>query len=166
MIATSKTYIICRKNARDSSKNGICTCELDNDRWTHRCESLAQAAEKEKLNWNVGSLPIPSMSPQPQCFSTMNLFKQWHGFFLLWTVSTKLCSEVHLWQINQYFFDREKQNLNWLAYSCWKEETKTRGGILKVVLLMAQTGASHIVVKKGLKGPSQLKTNVMLRKES
>lgn len=64
------------------------------------------------------------------------------------------------------FFDQEKQKFNWLAYSCWKEETKTRGGILKVVFLMAQTGTSHIVVKKGLKGPSQLKTNVMLRKES
>lgn len=50
MIATSKTYVICRKCAQDSSKNGICKCELNNDRRTHKCEGLAQAAEKEKLN--------------------------------------------------------------------------------------------------------------------
>lgn len=41
---------MCRKSARDSSKYGIRTCELDNDRWTRKCEGLAQAAEKEKLN--------------------------------------------------------------------------------------------------------------------
>lgn len=40
-------------------------------------------SEKEKLNRNVGNLHIPSISPHPQRFSTMNLFKQWHGFFLL-----------------------------------------------------------------------------------
>lgn len=32
MISTSKTYVICRKSAQDSSKNGIYTCEFDNDR--------------------------------------------------------------------------------------------------------------------------------------